>query len=81
MVLAAGPEGIMKKPTPEGVAWGQVPTITAGAPDAKAGATPKSMAEAIVTTANLYVKIFLFSLRHKKTTTEFSLFCALVEYY
>jgi len=60
MVVAWGPEGIMKELTPYGAEpRGQEPTITVGEPDAKAGATPKSMAEAIVTRANLYVKIFV----------------------
>ena len=66
MDVAGVPKGMKKKPNPEGAAPGQEPTITVGEPDAKAGATPKSMAEAIVTTANLDVN-FLFSLRHKKT--------------
>jgi len=80
MEEAGVPKGIMKKPNPEGAEPGQEPTITVGEPHAKAGAAPKSMAEASVTSANLHVKI-LFSLRHKKTLPEFSAFCALVEYY
>jgi len=66
MEVAEVPKGIMKKPNPEGAAPGQEPTITVGEPDPNTGATPKSMAEAIVTIASLDVN-FLFSLTHKKT--------------
>jgi hypothetical protein len=59
MEEAVLPEGIMKKLTPEGAEAGQLPTITAGEPEAKAGVTPNRTAEAIVTTANLKVKIII----------------------